>query len=74
MIINHSIILEKYRCNKAITRYLLSLGFPVLSYDEKYFYFANTENLQKSLKCMPLHLKIMVGLSGGKEVKCDKQD
>lgn len=50
-------------------RYLLSLGIPAISYDDRYYYYVNTELLKKSLEAMPLHLKIMGKLSkkeGGK--------
>ena len=74
MIINSSIIESTYRCGKAIMRYLVETeGLPVLSYDDKYYYFANTERLKNSLKSMPLHLKLLYGISkkeGGN--KCDK--
>lgn len=55
-------------------RYLVEAdGLPILSYDDKYYYFANTERLKNSLKNMPLHLKLLYGISkkeGGN--KCDK--
>lgn len=66
MIINHSIIPDTYKCGKAVMRYLVASGVPIMSYDEQYFYFTNTELLQNFLKTMPLHLKILAGLSGKK--------
>lgn len=69
MIINTSILDGAYRCNKQIMRYLVSVGVPVLSYDDKYYYFANTELLKTSLKLMPLHLKLLGSIpkrKGGK--------
>lgn len=69
MIINNSILSDLYKCNKYIMRYLLSLGIPAISYDDRYYYYVNTELLKKSLEAMPLHLKIMGKLSrkeGGK--------
>jgi len=74
MIVNNSIITDPYKCGKAIMRYLVEAeGLPVLSYDSKYYYFANTERLKNSLKNMPLHLKLLYGISkkeGGN--KCEK--
>lgn len=63
MIINTAILEGAYRCNKQIMRYLVSVGVPVLSYDDKYYYFANTELLKTSLKSMPLHLKVLESVS-----------
>ena len=66
MIVNNDIIPDRYRCGKKIMRYLISMGVPVLSYDTQYYYFANTELLKTSLKAMPLHLKILAGLTSEK--------
>lgn len=59
-----SIINDAFRCNRAIMEHLVKSGVPMLSYDEKYYYFANTELLKKTLKEMPLYLKVMDALSG----------
>lgn len=69
MIINKSIMDTLYRCNKTVARYLILAGVPPISYDNRYYYFVDTELLRTSLEAMPLHLKILNKLSkkeGGK--------
>jgi len=69
MIINKSIMDTLYRCNKTVARYLILAGVPPISYDNRYYYFVDTELLRTSLEAMPLHLKVLNKLSkkeGGK--------
>jgi len=41
-------------------RYLVfEKNLPVLSYDKDYYYFANTEMLEKALEEMPFYLKVI---------------
>ena len=69
MIVNKSITGTLYRCNKTIARYLILAGVPPISYDNRYYYFVDTELLRTSLESMPLHLKVLDKLlkkEGGK--------
>ncbi len=59
MIINKSIIRDTYRCNALVAKHLVYSGVPVLSYDDNYFYFRNTDRLNEALKNMPLYLKLL---------------
>lgn len=69
MIINSSIISDRYKCGKQVARYLMIKCFlPILSYDGNSYYFANTEKLKTSLQTMPLYLKILAGLTSEKGV------
>lgn len=54
-----------YRCNEKTMRWLtLDCKIPLFSYDNKYYYFLNTEALQNALKKMPLYLRISNRFSG----------
>jgi hypothetical protein len=60
MITNPSTIENKYKCNKYIKNWLIyNCHLPLLSFDKKYFYFANTDKLKKCLKEIPLGLKLL---------------
>lgn len=61
MITNPSIIKNVYKTkNKHVEEYLiLNCSIPLLGFDKKYFYFANTEKLRKHLRKMPIPLKIL---------------
>lgn len=60
MIINNSIVEDAYRCTKPVMRYLVeTCNLPVLSYDNKYYHFANTKHLKTSLESMPFYLKVL---------------
>ena len=60
MLTNHNIIDKKYKCNEHVMRYLVyKHGLTILSYDDKYYYFAITDTLKTCLLTMPLHLKLL---------------
>jgi len=60
MIINPNIIEKKYRCNKYVKSWLIRhYRIPLLSFDRKYFYFADTEKLRECIKHMPLDVRIL---------------
>jgi hypothetical protein len=64
MITNPKIIKDTFKCNKIIKEYLIfKCHIPLLGYDEKYFYFANTDELRKCLKEMPFGIKLLSVLS-----------
>lgn len=64
MIINNDILEDSFRCKAIVKDYLvIKKGLPILSYDDDYFYFAQTENLKNALKTMPLHLKLIASFA-----------
>ena len=61
MIINNTIIKNKYECNRIIAEYLIfQCKLPVLSYSPKNntYYFTDNDKLKASLKNMPLFVKL----------------
>lgn len=65
MIINSSVIENKYKCKKPVMRYLVyKCHLPVLGLDgDSYYYFAKTLGLDAALKKMPWNLKMLAGLT-----------
>ena len=63
---NHDSVSRKYKCNKLVYKYLIGLGFCLLSRDENDYYFSLTENLSKTLEKMPLYLRPFKGVQLGK--------
>jgi hypothetical protein len=60
MLNNPSIIADKFKCNKAVMRYLVySCSLPILGMSEDSYYFADTVALKNALKKMPIHLKML---------------
>ena len=59
MLVNHSIIKNKYRCNNVIKEYLVKkCHLPILSYDDTYYYFARTAKLEECLKSIPFGIQL----------------
>jgi hypothetical protein len=50
-----------FKCGEIVYSYL-KRQVPLLSRDEKYYYFANTEALKDALEKAPIHIKIMRGV------------
>ena len=64
MIINSSVIDNKYRCKRHVMKYLVyQAHLPILGLDGDSFYFATTEELYTALKEMPWYLKVLAGLT-----------
>jgi hypothetical protein len=60
MILNSSIIENKYKCNKNVMEYLVFTGhFPILGIEGDTYYFADSALLREYLKDLPLHLKLL---------------
>jgi hypothetical protein len=60
MLVNSSVITNRFKCNKTLANYLIyELHFPLLGLEGKNYYFTNNELLQECLKNLPLWLKIM---------------
>lgn len=47
-----------FKCNEILYSYLKD-KLPLLSRDDKYYYFTKNERLDKVLKEAPLHIKIL---------------
>ena len=64
-IINVDRVKNKFKCGKLIALYLNEeVGIPVLGSDDKFYYFALSEKLEKSLDDAPFHIKIYLWLEG----------
>jgi len=64
MIINNSVIENKYKCKKPVMRYLVyTCNLPILGLDGDSYYFAKTEKLENALEKMPRYLKILAKLT-----------
>lgn len=50
---------KHYKCKGVLARYLND-RFPLLSLDEEYHYFAETEELKKCLDDLPMHIKVVM--------------
>ena len=79
MFVNPDFIKRKYKCNKIMADYLIyNKGFPVLSVQEKDYYFSDTPLLQEILQNLPLWLKIANYFKGmnvfRKEARIDKKN
>jgi hypothetical protein len=60
MITNPEILKDTFKCNAVIKEYLVyHCHLPILGYDEKYFYFSNTDELKECLKHIPLTIKLL---------------
>lgn len=50
---------KKYACKRLVMEYLVyTHKLPILGFDKKYFYFADTDELRACLEEMPIWLKI----------------
>jgi len=60
MIINIDKIINKYRCNKVVSNYLIyQLHFPLLGIKGDNYYFADNEVLRECVENFPLWLKFI---------------
>jgi hypothetical protein len=60
MIVNIQSMPFVYKCNKRMAHYLqYEKHLPLLSVDEKYYYFVHNEELDKILESVPLMIKIL---------------
>ena len=52
-------VLNAYKCKNIMARYLvIECGIPFIHYDNTYFYFQKSKQLERAFKKMPLILKI----------------
>jgi hypothetical protein len=59
MITNPDSIKNKYKCNRTVANFLIyKKGLSLLGMDEKWFYFAYTDELIEAVQNLPLLLKI----------------
>ena len=56
----NSTYLNTYLCKKAVAKYLMNKGFPLLSRKDNVYIFTNTESLQKALSDAPIWIKILI--------------
>lgn len=70
MITNGNLIVNSYKCTHAIMEYLVyEAGIAILSYDNRYYYFARTKKLESALEKMPWHLKVLASFTKQKGAK-----
>lgn len=59
MILNPTIIVRKFKCNKEIADFLVfKCGLPILSVDKGVYYFTDNEALKNALKKLPMSLRL----------------
>jgi hypothetical protein len=58
MILNINSIPNKFKCNKRLGKYLVYHNVSLLGIDEKYYYFARTDELKDALNNAPWYLKM----------------
>jgi hypothetical protein len=59
MLVNSSVVKDRYGCNIFVKDYLVyKYQLPLLGLEKNTYYFARTHALEEALKKMPLYLKI----------------
>ena len=56
---------KKFKCSRYVMNYLFTdKNIPILGYDDRFYYFADTELLREVLEKAPTRIKIALWLEG----------